>query len=135
MKSLHRNHDDTADLETVYAYDGSGNLKSVTDANNNVTEYLYDQFNRLWQVIQPGNVTTVYGYDIHGNLASVDRAEGHVTLYSYDDMGRLVETDSPDTGNCLYSYDAAGNLRLQDPQRAGGRVPVRPARKADRYFV
>ena len=112
-KSLHRNHDDTADLETVYAYDSSGNLKSVTDANNNVTEYLYDQFNRLWQVIQPGNVTTVYGYDIHGNLASVTDAEGHVTLYTYDDMGRLVETDSPDTGNCLYSYDAAGNLRFK----------------------
>ena len=112
-KSLHRNHDDTADLETVYAYDGSGNLKSVTDANSNVTEYLYDQFNRLWQVIQPGNVTTVYGYDIHGNLASVTDAEGHVTLYTYDDMGRLVETDSPDTGNCLYSYDAAGNLRFK----------------------
>ena len=112
-KSLHRNHDDTADLETVYAYDGSGNLKSVTDANSNVTEYLYDQFNRLWQVIQPGNATTVYGYDIHGNLASVTDAEGHVTLYVYDDMGRLVETDSPDTGNTLYSYDEAGNLRFK----------------------
>ena len=112
-KSLHRNHDDTADLETVYAYDGSGNLKSVTDANGNATEYIYDTFNRLWQVIQPGGVTTVYGYDVHGNLASVTDAEGHVTLYTYDDMGRLVETDSPDTGNCLYSYDAAGNLRFK----------------------
>ncbi len=112
-KSIHRNVDDSADLETVYAYDSSGNLTAVTDANGKVTSYAYDLFNRLLQVTQPGDVTTAYSYDLHGNLASVTDAEGHVTGYTYDDLGRLVQTDSPDTGTTLYSYDETGNLRFK----------------------
>ncbi|MFZ1983121.1 MAG: DUF6531 domain-containing protein, partial [Desulfatitalea sp.] len=112
-KSLHRNAADSANLETVYAYDDAGNLASVTDAEGKATTYHYDLFSRLYQVVQPGNVTTTYAYDRHGNLSSVTDAEGHVTAYDYDDLGRLVETDSPDTGTTLYSYDAAGNLRFK----------------------
>jgi RHS repeat-associated protein len=109
-KSLHRNAADTADLETVYAYDSAGNLTSVTDAQNNTTEYRYDPFDRLIQVIQPGQTVTIYSYDAQGNLTSVTDAEGNFTRYDYDDLGRLVETDSPDTGATLYHYDPAGNL-------------------------
>ena len=112
-KTLRRNADDTADLETVYAYDSSGNIKSVTDANGNITRYEYDIFNRLTTVIQPGNITTTYTYDQQGNLSSVTDAEGHLTLYVYDDMGRVVSTDSPDTGLTLYNYDSTGNLRFK----------------------
>ncbi|MFZ1984808.1 MAG: hypothetical protein WAU91_10375, partial [Desulfatitalea sp.] len=112
-KSLHRNTADSANLETVYAYDDAGNLASVTDAEGKATTYHYDLFDRLYQVVQPGNATTTYAYDRHGNLSSVTDAEGHVTAYDYDDLGRLVETDSSDTGTTLYSYDAAGNLRFK----------------------
>jgi YD repeat-containing protein len=97
-KSLHRNAADSANLETVYAYDDAGNLASVTDAEGKATTYHYDLFSRLYQVVQPGNATTTYAYDRHGNLSSVTDAEGHVTAYDYDDLGRLAETDSPDTG-------------------------------------
>ncbi len=112
-KTLRRNFDDTADLETVYAYDGSGNIQSVTDANGNITQYEYDIFSRLTAVIQPGNITTTYTYDQQGNLSSVTDAEGHLTLYVYDDMGRVMSTDSPDTGITLYNYDSTGNLRFK----------------------
>ncbi len=112
-KSIHRNADDSADLETVYAYDNSGNLTAVTDAAGNTTFYTYDPFNRLTQVTQPGNATTFYTYDTQGNLAGVTDAESHVTTYTHDDLGRLVETDSPDTGTTWYSYDEAGNLRYK----------------------
>jgi len=112
-KKITRNHQDTQDLETVYAYDNSGNLKTVTDPDGRVTEYQYDLFNRLKKVIQPGNTVTSYDYDMGGNLSSVIDAEGHETLYIYDDMNRLVESNSPDTGNTLYSYDETGNLRFK----------------------
>jgi RHS repeat-associated protein len=110
---IHRNYDDSADLATTYAYDASGNLTSVTDANGTTTTYHYDLFNRLEQVIQPGNTTTTYAYDPSGSLTTVTDAEGHVTSYTYDDLGRLVQTDSPDTGVTLYSYDEGGNLRFK----------------------
>jgi RHS repeat-associated protein len=112
-KSTRRNAADTADLATVYAYDDSGNLTAVTDANGLVTSYTYDQFDRLSSVTQPGNAVTSYAYDSQGHLISVTDAQGAITMYDYDDMGRLVETDSPDTGTTLYSYDAAGNLRYK----------------------
>ncbi len=109
-KLIRRNADDTDDLETVYAYDSSGNVTSVTDANGNITQYEYDLFNRLVEVIQPGDISTTYTYDSQGNLTGVTDAEGHLTLYAYDDMSRLVSEDSQDTGITLYSYDEAGNL-------------------------
>ncbi len=112
-KTLRRNADDTADLETVYAYDGSGNIESVTDANGNITRYEYDIFSRLTAVIQPGNITTTYTYDHQGNLNGVTDAEGHLTLYVYDDTGRVVSTDSLDSGLTLYNYDSTGNLRFK----------------------
>ena len=112
-KTIHRNYNDTEDLETTYTYDASGNITTVTDANNNRTDYVYDVFNRLYQVIQPGNIITTYSYDSQGNLRTVTDAEGHATTYTYDDLGRLVGTVSPDTGTTLYSYDEAGNLRYK----------------------
>ncbi|MEJ2285993.1 MAG: RHS repeat-associated core domain-containing protein, partial [Desulfobacterales bacterium] len=110
---LHRviNYDDTF---TEYRYDSAGNLASTTDPELNVTEYQYDAFNRLTDVIQTmgtrGDVVTSYDYDIHGNLSSVTDAENHQTIYEYDDMGRVVTTLSPDTGSTKYAYDEAGSL-------------------------
>jgi YD repeat-containing protein len=99
---------------TEYRYDSAGNLASMTDPELNTTEYQYDAFNRLTDVIQtidnPGDVVTSYDYDTHGNLRSVTDAEHHQTIYEYDDMGRVVTTLSPDIGTTKYSYDEAGNL-------------------------
>ncbi len=112
-KYIRKNADDTGDLETVYAYDASGNITSVTDANGKVTLYEYDLFNRVIEVRQPGNISTTYSYDLQGNLNGVNDAEGHLTIYTYDDMGLLVDTDSLDTGVTLYSYSNDGNLRYK----------------------
>lgn len=112
-KTYHRNHNDTADLETVYSYDVAGNVKTVTDANHKTTRYGYDLFNRVKQVEQPGQAITRYEYDWHGNLTAVTDAEGHATIYLYDDLGRLVQTHSPDTGLTDYTYDAGGHLRFK----------------------
>ena len=70
------NFDDTY---TEYRYDSAGNLASMTDPEANSTEYRYDAFDRLKDVIQtmemPGDVVTSYDYDAHGNLSSVTDAE------------------------------------------------------------
>ena len=105
------NFDDTY---TEYRYDRAGNLASMTDPEANTTEYRYDIFNRLKDVVQtvdsPGDVVTSYDYDVHGNLSSVTDAEHNQTIYEYDDMGRVVTILSPDTGTTRYAYDEAGNL-------------------------
>jgi len=105
------NFDDTY---TEYHYDGAGNVSLMTDAEGNVTEYRYDAFNRLTEVIQSldegGDVVTSYRHDAHGNMASVTDAEGRRTAYAHDDMGRVVAIISADTGTTRYAYDGAGNL-------------------------
>ncbi|UCG04932.1 MAG: RHS repeat protein [Desulfobacterales bacterium] len=99
---------------TEYRYYKNGNLKKKIDAENRITRYSYDAFNRLTTVTQtdksPNDTVTAYEYDGHGNLKWVIDAQGLKTRFKYDDMGRVVYIKSPDTGKTLYAYDEAGNL-------------------------
>jgi YD repeat-containing protein len=61
---------------TVNAYDGPGNLVSVTDQAGKVVEYAYDAANQLKTVVQTdspntSNNTNSYGYDNLGNLSGL----------------------------------------------------------------
>jgi RHS repeat-associated protein len=102
-----------------YLYDPNGNRTDFYDANGKWTQYLYDNLNRLRQVIhhyesEDGLTTdtyiTDYQYDLNDNLIEVKDGNGLTTTYQYDDMGRLSRVDSPDTGITRYRYDEAGNL-------------------------
>ncbi len=59
-------------------YDGDGNLVMSTDADGNVTKYVYDGANRQVEMIQafgsPVQATTTYTYDKVGDLVSVKDA-------------------------------------------------------------
>ena len=101
---------DVADT-TSYAYDGSGNLASVTDANGKVTLYsghnahgqpqtvedpngrvtsiAYDARQRVASLVADG-VTTTLSYDLLGNLLGVTRSTGTSFTYQYDSARRLV---------------------------------------------
>ena len=109
-KTIQRNHDNTADLETTYGYDAMGNRNSVTDAQLLETTTVYNLFDRISSVTQPGSLVTTYEYDRQGNLDRLTDAKSHVTTYQNDDMGRVVKRTSPDTATTRYVYDAAGNI-------------------------
>ncbi|PKN64251.1 MAG: hypothetical protein CVU57_15220, partial [Deltaproteobacteria bacterium HGW-Deltaproteobacteria-15] len=98
------------DSFTQYSYDTVGNLQTVRDPFERLTQYEHDVLSRLQSVIQPGDVVTSYAYDRLDNLIRVTDAENHPTTYTYDDLGRLLSTLSPDTNLTAYTYDAAGNL-------------------------
>lgn len=102
-----------------YLYDPNGNRTDFYDANGKWTQYLYDNLNRLRQVIHhyesedgltTGTYITYYQYDLNDNLIEVKDGNGLTTTYQYDDMGRLSRVNSPDTGITRYGYDEAGNL-------------------------
>ncbi len=125
-------------LVTLFAYDAVGNRVSATDANGQITRYLYDNRDLLQEVQEsptvadpatdPNKIRTIYGYDDAGNLTRVTRASGNATSeravdYTYDGLGRVrTETEYPDwpaTTNPLartYTYDRDSNLKsLLDP--------------------
>jgi YD repeat-containing protein len=119
-------YDTTGHLSTVTNADGStaayvyehGRLASMKDENHSTpnTVYEYDPAGRLKVVRQQlasasgGYITTTYAYDLHGNLASVTDPNGNVTTYAYDDFGQMRQQSSPVTGLTSYEYDLAGNL-------------------------
>ncbi len=95
-----------------YGYDAVGNVKTTTDPNGGVTEYTYDNLNRLrtitWPAPGPGlpRPQMLLGYDGGSrNLSRVQDPRGLVTLYDIDGLGRVLSVQSPDSGLTTFTYD------------------------------
>ena len=122
-----------------FAYDGFGNVVSVTIgsnstplvsytyANNNgkllTTTYAdgtyisntYDEIDRIKAVSYNGTVAYTITYDGEGNVESyTDCSTGRVYRYEYDALGREIRFIVSQNGTVLYSaektYDANGNV-------------------------
>src|SRR5258708_5565144 len=98
---------------TEYAYDNQGNVVSVKDPLNHVTSNQYDALNRLAQVTDPALGVTRYGYNGLDALTQVTDPRSLVTGYTVDGLGNLTQQSSPDTGTTVNTYNAAGNLATQ----------------------
>ena len=100
---------------TEYGYDEQGNVVSVKDPLNRVTTNQYDALNRLRQVTSPAPISAVtqYAYDGIDQLISVTDPRSLVTGYTVNGLGNLTLQSSPDTGNTTNTHDAAGNLLTQ----------------------
>jgi len=104
-----------------YIFNNNGTLQQVTDGNDKVTTYDYDNLQRLTNITQDvngidastANALTQYGYDSADRLTSVTDANSGETTYVYDDLGNLLSQNSPDTGLKTFTHDDAGNIRTQ----------------------
>lgn len=104
---------------TTYAYGGStcpscgggaDKLTAITDANGNITSYLYDQLGRSVKEADPLGNSTAYAYDARNNPVSKTDANGDTINFSYDANGRLLKKSYPDGTEETFIYDAKGNL-------------------------
>lgn len=104
---------------TTYAYGGSAcpscgggtdKLTAITDANGNITSYLYDQLGRSVKEADPLGNNITYGYDVRNNPVSKTDANGNTINYSYDANSRLLKKSYPDSTEETFTYDAKGNL-------------------------
>ena len=70
-KTLAKNQDNTADLETLFVYE-HGNLVQITDPLSAVKDFAYDSLNRMVLAVEQQSATvtaeTSYAYDINNNL-------------------------------------------------------------------
>jgi RHS repeat-associated protein len=97
-----------------YGYDLVNNRIKGTDRNGRVTEYGYDNLNRVKSELWVDNGKTfTYTYDKNGNRLTADDGSIHYD-YSYDDTDLLERVDRIQTGNSTvsfkYDYDEIGNL-------------------------
>ncbi|AXA94511.1 RHS repeat protein [Massilia sp. YMA4] len=97
-------------MNSQYAYDGAGNITSITDSidGSNSRAMGFDKINRLTSISGPwgdGSIT----YSPNGNITS--QILGNQGLYyNYDNANRLTSVSG--TRATSYSYDAYGNITM-----------------------
>ncbi|MEA2560636.1 MAG: hypothetical protein QOH06_2140 [Acidobacteriota bacterium] len=107
---------------TTYTYDVQDHLKTVIDAEANLTTYTYSDRDLLTQQVSPVSGTTAYTYNEHGELATTTDARTIVTTRTVDALDRvtaIIYSDgTPGTG---YAYDvgAFAKGRLSSLTRTG----------------
>jgi YD repeat-containing protein len=99
---------------TQYAYDGQGNLITITNAVGHVMSYSnYDANGRVGRITDPNGSTTDLTYSPRGwlmNKTVTASSIVQVTSYQYDGVGQLTQVTLPDGAILTYSYDSAHRL-------------------------
>ena len=129
-----------------WTYTADGRPATVTDGNDNVTTYTYDDFDRLVRTTYPDTTYEELTLDDAGRVTAVLTRGSQTISLGYDDLDRLTSRTIPDHGSETFTYDlvdriltAAGpdrdhhqDLRHGRPHRhgdlprlKGGRVRVR----------
>jgi RHS repeat-associated protein len=111
-----------------FVYDSNGNLLSVTDANNHLTQYTYDNMDRVQTRKDAllnqecygtfsGGVCQANGYDGNGNLVQFTDRRGKVAKFSYDGLDRMTFAGFGWTSGTNYestvTYTLDGGNRLR----------------------
>src|SRR5256885_16885024 len=73
---------------TEYGYDNQGNVKAVKEPLNHVTSNDYDALNRLWRGTDAGVGVTQYGYKNPEAATPVTAPAKPVTCYSANWVGK-----------------------------------------------
>ncbi len=120
---------------TTYRTDALGRQTAVTNALNEVTQSVFDQFDQLVATIYAddkpddrrieyraydefGNMTNHWGaatydvgyaYDLAGNQISLTDGNGNTTRWEYDGRNRKVRKIYADNSDYEYGYDTNGN--------------------------
>jgi len=115
-------------VDQTLTFTNNGQVKTVKDAENNLTTYEYDGHDRLVKTRFPvatkgGNAssTTDYeqvGYDANGNVLTFRTRRGETLTLTYDNLNRLTRKVVPErsglaathTQDVYYGYDLLGNM-------------------------
>ncbi|OGQ53937.1 MAG: hypothetical protein A3J24_00580 [Deltaproteobacteria bacterium RIFCSPLOWO2_02_FULL_53_8] len=87
--------EDRFGVVTKYAYFGSGDLASQTDANNRVTNFADYYRGVPKKVTYPDGAVVSRIVNARGTIASETDSLGRITTYTYDSMDRLASVTPP----------------------------------------
>ncbi|MDB9999123.1 hypothetical protein OAE16_01630 [Porticoccaceae bacterium] len=109
-----------------FAYDDQGRVESVTNANNQTTNYrvgglVNENYRRSETINALGQRTQTVYNDQRKATASINPL-GQITSNEYDPIGRLTKTTFPELNAVEYQYDLRHN-RTQTKQKAKPPVP------------
>ena len=102
-------------VTTSYQYNSFGEVTQVTDALGNITTNAYDGKGNLLSVTTPvpgngaGASVTQFGYDPKGQLTSITDPLGHGTTITYTSAGLVASITDAQNNVTSYQYDGRGN--------------------------
>jgi len=97
--------------KTTYGYDANGRLATITDPSAQSLTFSYNASNHITAVKDSTGREVKYGYSAAGDLESVTDALGGVTKYGYDPSHRITSITDP-RGNVILKnvYDSQGRI-------------------------
>ncbi len=82
--------------QTIFEHDSKGNVNVITDPDGVVTEYRYDDLNRIIETKTADGSITTYEYDAADRIIKTTDALGNIREYTYDEMGKVTSLKEPD---------------------------------------
>ena len=67
-----------------------GRRSGMTNPDGGVTQYAYDERNRMVSLINPFTETTAWTCDAGGRVTRLGYGNGAYTLYEYDNAGQVL---------------------------------------------
>ena len=107
------------------AYDASGRLISLTDADGNVTRIEYDGSGNPQRIVAPGGQQTSLGVDSEGFLSRITNPAGEQWGFVYASGGLLAQSVDPNGGVSTYEYGEDGRLVGNRDPAGGGNTLAR----------
>lgn len=111
---------DSDDWVEKVDYDSVGNVLKRTDANGNPTGFTYYLNNQLKTETNAENEITEYTYDGVGNVKTVKTPNGNTTTNTYNARNQLIQVDDLAGRVASYDYDGVGNRRLERDGNGNG---------------
>jgi len=101
-------------LKTTYGYDTNGRLATITDPSAQTLTFTYNGSNHITLVKDSTGREVKFAYSAAGDLETVTDALGGVTKYAYDSAHRLTSITDP-RGNVILknTYDGQGRITEQ----------------------
>ncbi|MEL7494972.1 MAG: peroxidase family protein, partial [Cyanobacteria bacterium J06554_11] len=108
----------TTENQTVYRFNSDNKLVSITDRNQNITRYIYNN-GLLTDVVDPIGLVTNFTYQ-NGRVSSITDPAGRSTQLKYSAEGDLVEIIDPDGTKRVFEYDRS-HLMTAETDKQGYR--------------
>jgi RHS repeat-associated protein len=109
---------------TIYGYDKTSLLTSVTDPRGGVYGYAYDGLQRLIRETDQGSAQVNVTRTAQDDVATYTDPRSLTTTYTRNGFGEVKRRVNPDTGTTNYVYDARSLLTQMTDARADARAVV-----------
>ena|GEM_PF-949734 len=103
--------------QTVYRFDASGRIASITDGHGLKTTYTYNAEGRLATITDPSAQTLTFAYNASNHITSVKDSTGREVKFAYSAAGDLESVTDALGGVTKYAYDSQHRLtQITDPR-------------------